>query len=162
MVKHKKAQEEMFGFVFIILLVTIVSLVFLSFSIKKPSSDVRESIAINDLLNSMLSFTTECGNLKELSISCYKGEYCNETTACKKFSDLSESLLDSALRAETSATGYSFYANYTSEITAWQAKPQGEIISLTNGNLTGKRLGAFQVIPISSTETIQMSLYFCY
>ena len=47
--KDKLGQEEMIGFVLIIILVAIIILVFLSFSLKKPVKDNVESYEVESL-----------------------------------------------------------------------------------------------------------------
>jgi len=59
--KSKKAQEEMVGFVLIMLVVAVIFLVFIAIFIRKGFTDTDvESIEISHFLDSMLEYTTEC------------------------------------------------------------------------------------------------------
>ncbi len=77
---NKKAQHEMIGFVLIIIIVVVIGLVFLMFSIKKPTTNVQTSAELSSLLEASMLYTTECSttfipeyyNINELIGQCYK------------------------------------------------------------------------------------------
>ncbi|HDI02996.1 MAG TPA: hypothetical protein ENF67_00415 [Candidatus Pacearchaeota archaeon] len=85
MFKEKKAQEEMFGFVLIVVLVIIIGLVFLAFSLKKSRPSIlQKSAQIDDLLNTMMVSVTKCMiedenlSIKELIRKCHENENCDD------------------------------------------------------------------------------------
>ncbi|MEM4153150.1 MAG: hypothetical protein QXK80_03515 [Candidatus Pacearchaeota archaeon] len=84
--ENKKAQEEIMGFVIIILLVMIISLVFFAFALRRGGPIIEPKQAeLDDFLNSMLSYTTNCEiNSKNQSIRELI-RYCNDipTRTCK-------------------------------------------------------------------------------
>jgi len=104
----KRGQQEMVGFILIVVLVIFALMVFLIISANKPLVSV-DSPATKSLMSSILAYTTDCvfsepykTNVMELMIGCYeedkkcvninKGacEYLNET-----LSNVMGSLIDS-------------------------------------------------------------------
>jgi len=80
---NKKAQEEMVGFVVIMVLVSIILLIFLSFSIKTTPKD-KNNEELANYLKSLKSVTTECvvfnpakASVSELINYCQKKYKCN-------------------------------------------------------------------------------------
>lgn len=79
---RKKAQQEIVGFVLIVILVVVALMIFLIISLSKPSIAV-ESKTAESLLSSLMSYTTYCvvsephrENMRELIESCYSREQC--------------------------------------------------------------------------------------
>ena len=58
--KFRKAQEEMFGFALIVVLVMVAGLIFLSIGLANPGDEVKErqDIKVNNFLDAMLQYTT--------------------------------------------------------------------------------------------------------
>jgi len=56
----KKAQEEMFGFALIVVLVMVVGLVFLSIGLRNTKSEVKavQDIKVDNFLDALLQYTT--------------------------------------------------------------------------------------------------------
>lgn len=94
--KRRKGQEEMVGFVLIIILVSVIFLVFLSIILRRPEVKT-DSVKIEAFLNSMVEYTTECVSgaepidVKELIKACYNGRVCDRQDSCEI---LNETLLD--------------------------------------------------------------------
>ena len=112
----KKGQEEMVGFVLIILLVVIIGLVFLGIAIRKsPNIEEQSSNRIDSFLKSIRYYTTECeipsGNyrtIEQLINDCYENEQCiNNKLACEVLEDtLKEIMQSSFLVSNNSYTLY--------------------------------------------------------
>lgn len=94
----KKGQEEMIGFVLIIVLVAVIALVFLAIQIRRPA-EIQKSGEIQDFLYSSLKLTTDCKmnnysfeNVEDLTGDCYEGRRCVNGNPCeilnKTFSEL--------------------------------------------------------------------------
>jgi hypothetical protein len=58
--KDKRAQEESMGFVIIIMILIVVAVVFIGFSMRKPSSNTLKQQELADLTWAVLSYTTNC------------------------------------------------------------------------------------------------------
>lgn len=93
--KKNKAQEEMVGFAMIIIVVSVILLVFLTFSLRSPQKDTVESYEVDSFIQSMLIYTTDCeDNIEPLSIqdlifSCNKNEKCiDERPSCDVLSSV--------------------------------------------------------------------------
>ena len=70
--KNKKAQEEMVGFVLIMLVVAVIFLVFLGIYLRQGPPEPRETSEISGFLDAMLEVSTTCGpteNSKALDIA---------------------------------------------------------------------------------------------
>ena len=87
---NKKAQEEIVGFVLIILLVAVIAVVLLAISLSGDREDVgRESKLINSFIISIQRYTTHCEvnsirqNIDRLTRHCGSGGNCDDgTPAC--------------------------------------------------------------------------------
>jgi len=75
----KRSQQEILGFVLIVVLVTIIGLVFLSFSIGKDRPKKQTSAEISNLLEAVMYYTTDCAinyvpqyrEIQDLMKDCY-------------------------------------------------------------------------------------------
>lgn len=76
------AQQEILGFVLIVVIVMVIGLIFLSFSIGKGEVKKGGSTEISNLLEAAMSYTTDCSinegykELGDLIKSCYDNEKC--------------------------------------------------------------------------------------
>lgn len=74
--KNKKAQEEMFGFVIIIVLIIIIAVIVLPFVIKPSKPIKQDSPMAYSFLSSVMQYKSECGTIKEVIIKCKTKESC--------------------------------------------------------------------------------------
>lgn len=81
-IKKRKSQEEMVGFVLIIVLVAVIALVFLSIGVLNKG-EIKQDKEIENFLQSSLFYTTSCYkseeiayNLKDLIKACFNNEKC--------------------------------------------------------------------------------------
>jgi len=80
----RKGQEEMVGFVLIIVLVMIIILVFVAFSLRKGSSKAVESFEVDSFIQAIKQFTTDCAigtetkyrSIDQLASNCQTGDRC--------------------------------------------------------------------------------------
>jgi hypothetical protein len=140
----RRAQEEIVGFVLVILLVSVVFLVFLGISFRSDSSVGQESIEIYQFLESVMEHTSECAigfepdfsSLGELLEECNEGRRCvNGKDACDVLNESLRSVLDASWNIGPEATikGYEFSSVYSeSEI----------IVSFTKGECGGRFRGS--------------------
>lgn len=82
LIRKKSGQQEIVGFVLIVVLVVVALMIFLVISLSKPSIAVKSKTA-ESLLSSLMSYTTDCmvsephrQNIRELIESCYSREKC--------------------------------------------------------------------------------------
>jgi len=98
--KNKNAQQEISGFVLIVVIVTIIGLGLLVLSIGRGEIEKPASIEISNLLESAMSYTTDCSinegyrELGDLIKACYKNQNCYDN---KNSCDVASSTLDSII-----------------------------------------------------------------
>jgi len=88
-ISGKKAQEEIVGFVLIIVLVAVIAVIFLGISLRQPSTaNAQQSTEISSFLNSISSYTSDCEeykdnykSVKQLIAGCYEGRICIDSRA---------------------------------------------------------------------------------
>jgi len=90
--KVKKAQQEIVGLVVIVLIVSVMGLVFLSFMIGRGEVIKDSSVGLENLLdaemmkssNCAINFVPEYDNIEELAKSCYENRVClNSNNSCE-------------------------------------------------------------------------------
>lgn len=152
---RKKGQEEIVGFVLIIVIVTVVFLVFLGISLRKggETSGVKsESTEVYQFLESSMEFTTECAVrfendvsiLGELFEECYSGTKClNEEMACDVLNKSLNEIFESSWQVGENrpVKGYEFKASYKS------SDFEEEVISLRKGSCGKSVRGASYISP---------------
>lgn len=114
----KKGQEEIVGFILIVVLISVIALIFLAISIRKPTN-IQDSKEIENFLQASLIHTTDCQannetiyNLKELIIACNKRESCiNSEEACFELNKTISEMISSAfqIEKESKTKGYNLY-----------------------------------------------------
>ena len=97
---NRKAQQEMVGFVLIVVLVIIGMMVFLIISLR-DSGEVTDSLEVDNMIGAVMRHTTECAivfepqydTFEDLFKSCYDNDKCDNlgVDACDY---LNESLRD--------------------------------------------------------------------
>ena len=88
----KKAQQEIVGFVLIVVIVSIIGLIFLSLSLGKGERVGQTSIEISNLLESSMYYTTDCAvsfipkykSGQDLIKACYRNEKCLNENCSKE------------------------------------------------------------------------------
>ena len=166
---NKKGQEEMVGFVLIVILVSVVFLVFLGIFVNKNKVAVQsESVEIYQFLESIMEYTTDCAisyepdysNIKELILECYSGSIClSEKQACAVLNETLSEILSASwlVGEERDQKGYIFKADYSTNLT------NAEIIRIDNGQCTNSTSvrGSEYIYP-AYPGNIKSSLKICY
>ncbi len=163
----KRGQEEIVGFVVIMVIVAIVFLIFLGISIRTDTGSVSENPQVRDFLESSMEYTTDCATrfapdystIGELFEECHSGSRCLDgKDSCEALNLTLSSLFDSAWHIDnrTAIKGYEFNSIYRSSDSASEA-----IISLNRGVCTGSIRGNTYLIPAFPGD-IQNTLEICY
>ncbi len=124
--KNTRGQEEIVGFVAVVVLIAVVALVFLAFSLRSPI-EKRESVTIAQFLESAQEYTTECAlrfvpdyaRLEELFGACREGKTCvNGEDTCDVLNQTVKALVEAGLRpgADRPLKGYEFQAVYLANV----------------------------------------------
>ncbi len=168
MIKNKKAQEEIVGFVLIVVIVAIITVILLGISIRSDNAKVdQESKDVYQFLESAMQLTTTCSisyepdysKLNELISICYLGtsKCLNGENPCSLSNKTISSLLSDSFLAnqDSSIKGYEFRSAYSNNATST------EIIFIKKGACQGAIRGSEILIP-ADKGTISNSLKLCY
>ena len=168
--KHKRGQEEIVGFVLIMIIVSIVFVVFLGISIRKSSSGTTDSLDVYQFLESSMEYTTDCAfssipdyySLGELFEKCYSGNDCLEGgNTCDVLNVTVNGILENSWNIDpeggSNIKGYEFIAKYVIN----SSIQNEEIMSLRKGNCTGRISGATYLTP-AFPGVIEIGLKLCF
>lgn len=157
--KNKKAQEEIVGFVIIVVIVGVVLLIFLGFMLTRNNKTSVESYAIESFIDAMLQYTTECEtqieflSFQKLIDYCEKGGKClNNIDSCKVLNSTAGSIIEKSwgVNNESAIKGYEFKI----------FDEEKEIFSLEKGNKTSNYKGSYQDFKRSSREyKVSLTVY---
>src|SRR3989338_2011916 len=170
--KKNKGQEEIVGFVAIVLLVAVVALIFLGISLRKPVDIQKESKDVSRFLESTMLYTTDCAfgyepnyvTPKDLMKECYlnKGKKClNDEEVCLVLNDTLKGILDNSWKVgeDSAIKGYSYNSTYSRNSTKGEVE---SIISLGKGNCTSSSFVTGETFFAVYPGTITSSLKLCY
>lgn len=147
--KNKRSQEEMIGFVLIIVLVAIVALIFLSISLRKSPVKIPSN-EVESFLYSIERYSTECYaspereyDIKDLIVSCSANEVClNGEKSCDVLGRSLSGILDKSWKpGDENPVKY-----YNLKI--YNKNTNKTVLALKQGNCTGIRTGSSTSIPI--------------
>ena len=159
----KKAQEEMIGFVLIIVLVAVIGLIFLGLSLRNPQKEIVESYEVESFIHSFLQYTTDCGNYREnylplqkLISACVDGEIClDERESCDVLTSTLTEIIESSWKVE----GDRPIQGYELKIVLEDGT---DVIPLiTNGNVTKNSKGTSQPFtPLGENYKVDFIVYY--
>jgi argininosuccinate lyase len=164
--KNKKGQEEMVGFVVIVVLVAIVFLILFGLFVGRENNVGKESREVYIFLDSLMEYTTECAvsfepaysNFGELLTECYEKRKCtSEKEACEVLEETAKEILNSSflVSQESRIKGYEFESYYGNN------ESQEDILYLSEGNCSGSLRGAEYLSP-AFPGTVTTSLKICF
>jgi hypothetical protein len=166
--KSTRAQEEIVGFVVIVLLVAIVGVIFLGIYLRQDTPGTSESQDIYQFLESSMQYTTSCATNYEPDYStlgvliqqCHSG--LSICTSGESPCDVANSLLNELIEASYSSVGpssslkgYEFTAIYSNNIDL-----EEEFIRITEGTCEGSLRGA-EILNPAFPGTIVNTLILC-
>ncbi|MAG28232.1 hypothetical protein CMI47_22130 [Candidatus Pacearchaeota archaeon] len=127
---RKRGQEEMVGFVMVVIVMAIVFLVFIGIMIRQPADNVGgESTDIYQFLESSMQTTSDCAlsyepnflEVGELLKECYEGgsRCVSEETPCDVLGSTMDEILEVGylVGPERPFKGYEFKAVYSRNVT---------------------------------------------
>jgi hypothetical protein len=172
---NKRAQQEMVGFVIIVVIVTIIGVIFLSLTAFKVDKTRKSSIEVSNFLQAAMYYTTDCASdyypryreMQDLIKDCNK----NSEKKCKdgrKVCDALESFMKKALDESLKPSEDYHYKAYKLEIyfKALNSKEApNSLVSTQNGifsNCSSIQGGSQTVSPGSlNTGLINVELEIC-
>lgn len=169
--KNRKGQEEIVGFVVIVVLVSVVLVVFLGIFIRQDSSiGETETVELFQFLESSMEYTSGCAisyepdysKLRDLIGECYTGiSICtSREKPCDVLNKTLNEMLDSSFFAdpEGSVKGYEFKIDYSNNITDI---PE-EILLIKDGNCSSGIIRGSEILTSAYPGTIISSLKLCF
>ena len=160
----RRGQQEMVGFVLIVVIVVIALMVFLVISIRKPD-EMKQNKEIENALSAILKKTTGCAvnfepdydSVEDLIKSCRDNEKCANLNkmACDYLNETMADIINAVLKTEAGVSAYEFV------VFVEENDGGGEMFKMTGGNCTGTLNGAQRII-YSSGENIIIRTRFCY
>ena len=139
----KKGQEEMVGFVLIVIIVAILILVFIGFSLRAPQVQDVESYEVESFIQSTLQYTSDCQDnfgyltVDDLIFDCVEATSCVDgRKTCDVLLESLEGISEESWRIENRPLeGYELKVSYEGE----------DLISEINeGNQTNNYKGSVQ------------------
>ncbi|MCR4285040.1 MAG: hypothetical protein NUV97_03285, partial [archaeon] len=158
----KSAQQEMVGFVLIVVLVVIGLMVFLVVSINSNPEE-QDSLEVGNMLDSILRHTTDCAivfepqydSFEDLFKSCYKGDRCNNLNqpACEYLNDSLTNLLKEIMKSESTIQAYQI---------SLSEKGGGGLLLISEGDCTtSKMTSASQRNLVSGNQQLIIRMKIC-
>lgn len=158
----KRGQEELVGFVAIMILLGIVFLVFLTFSLRSPQQDIRENSDAYYFLASSMEVTSECAiginnrllTVAELFPACRQDQLCVDgRTSCDVMNSTLIDLVERGFKPgpETPVQGYELTVSYERNASL----SQGEVmLDIKNGVCNSSIRGASYAVPTTPGLTL--------
>lgn len=149
---HKKGQEEILGFVLIMIIVVIALVFFLLFSLKNDNSDLNNSYEVDSFIQSILQHTTSCedtsGNMLDIQDVIFQ---CDTTKSCSDGKEACVALKEAMMEVTSSSwpigesrpdKGYDLFIVSNDE----------NILSIEEGTKTSNSKGFTQSFSRSSSD----------
>ncbi len=153
---RKKGQEEIVGFVLIVVIITIIFVIFLGFKLRNPELTQKESEIIYQFLESAMKQTSDCAlntngkraDLDELIRECHStnGLCDNGQNSCDRAKEILVDMLNNTWKVgeDYPTKGYIVDASYSYNSTQTQNE---EIFTITAGNCSSSFSGNSYLIP---------------
>ncbi len=159
LVSGKRSQEEMVGFVLIIIIVSVILLFFLSFSLRSSKMEI-ESYEVEGFIQSFLQYTTDCEDstgflsVQNLIFSCGDDEMCLDgRSACETMEITLKEICENSWNVgeDTPIKGYALRISLEGE----------ELLLVNKGNITQNYKGAAQDFTRSNEDyEISFNVYY--
>ncbi len=163
--KSKIAQEEMVGFVVIIVIVSVVLLILLGFLIKSPNNEAVKSYQVENFIQSALQYTGSCEteieflSVQDLMVSCDSSETClNGKNSCDVLNETLKGIIRNSWKfgEQSAIKGYKLGVIKLLNT----GEPGQGIFVLKEGNETRNYKGDFQDFARgSSSYEVSLNVY---
>ena len=158
--KNKSGQQEMIGFVLIVVLVVIGLMIFLVISLR-GDKEVGGNIELENLLSSVTRHTTDCivsydyKSVRRLVRSCYEGDDCKNLNknSCDYMEETLTSILSDLFATEGSISSYGLDIF---------VKEGERILLIEDGNCNGTRNSVQESVSTNTEEKVILKLSACY
>ncbi|MBU0959677.1 MAG: hypothetical protein KKB31_07050 [Nanoarchaeota archaeon] len=110
-----RGQQEIVGFVLIVVLVVVGLMVFMIISLRESPEEVN-SVEVDNLIGAMMKYTTECAitfepeydSMEDLFKSCYQEKQCSNLgkDSCEYLDEKLREIMDALVKSEASISAY--------------------------------------------------------
>ena len=155
--RNNKAQQEIVGFVLIVVLVMIGMMVFLVISSRSTPND-NGSLEVGNILDALMKYTTDCAivyepdydDLGDLFKSCYKSDKCKNlgVSACDYLNESLRMIVPDMMASEATVSAYQL------DFLVKDSEGEQGILRIFNGNCTGSMLAAQRTLKYRSDDLI--------
>jgi len=161
----KKAQQEIVGFVLIVVIVVVGLMVFLLISIGN-NPEVQDSLEVKNMLSSILRTTSSCAivyepdydSYEDLFKSCHKNKVCSNLgeNSCEHLKENLEEIIDELIKSEAKVESY--------QIDFLKKDNLGEIgvFQIVKGTCGSGIVNSAQKAIVSGSETVIVRLKICF
>ena len=174
----RKAQQEILGFVLIVVIVSIIGVIFLVLTMGRAPSTAYNSVEISNLLESSMHYTTDCAvnyvpqykDGQDLIKSCYNeqiGNYLNcldERNVCDALKTTMQNLIQQTLDVHEDSPNKAFKFNIYFSPTN-EEEPNLPILDIDQGlfqNCTSRTGGSHLIdATFINSGTIHVELQVC-
>jgi len=159
---NKKGQQEIVGFVLIVVLVVVGLMVFLIISLR-DSPEQEKSVEVGNMLDAIMKHTTECAvvyepdydSFEDLFKSCHQGDQCSNLglSACDYLNESLRAVLEGMFATEATVGAY--------QVDFLVKDDEGEegVLRILEGNCTGSVSSAQRsVVSYSNSLIIRMKV----
>lgn len=161
--KKTKAQQEMVGFILIVVLVMIGLVVFMVISVKNSPKETS-SLKVENMLGAIMKETTECAipaepfykNFEDLFKSCYKDSECDNLnkSACDYLNESLTKTLSALMDSEATISAYEL------DFSVREDEGQQGLLKISSGNCTGEVSGAQRSV-VAGSESLIIRMKIC-
>ena len=160
MANCKKGQQEIVGFVLIVVLVVVGLMVFLVISLRDSPVD-EDSVVVSNVLDAVMKHTTDCAivfepdydNFEDLFKSCYDGDRCKNLgmSACDYLNESLSDVLGDLMASDASVGAY--------ELDFFVSEGEG-LLRISEGNCSGSVSAAQRKI-VSGSDSLVIRMKVC-
>jgi len=161
--RDKRGQQEIVGFVLIVVLVVVGMMVFLIISTRTSDDEVK-SVEVGNMLDAIMKHTTECAvvyepdydSFEDLFKSCHQGDQCSNLglSACDYLNESLAAVLDGMFATEATVDAY--------QIDFFVKGDEGEegLLRIFEGNCTGSVSSAQRSV-VSHSDSLIIRMKVC-
>ena len=164
---RKLGQQEMVGFVLIVVLVVVALMVFLVISVRK-GPDEKQSVEVGNMLEVVLDYTTGCAivfepdydTIEDLVKSCYNNKRCDNVgeMACDYLDETLVNIMEDLMKTESAVNAFQFDVFHRDDEDSGESGGEEdsdeEILKIEGGNCTGVVQGASVPLNVDSGDLV--------
>jgi hypothetical protein len=161
--RGKRGQQEIVGFVLIVVIVVVALMVFLVISVR-TGDDFENSVGVENMIDAIFAATSGCAisfepkfdSYEDLMKSCADGERCDNLgiLACESLNESLRDVMSDLVRSEASISGY--------QVSFFSSNGLGNegVLEFSEGNCSGGVYGAQRTI-VSGGDNLVFRISVC-